>query len=189
MTHLALMGCVFRIMQWSVHSPSAFIRDRAASLLPDWSCAIESVLIVLQPCDRVLLERTLETEAQKERLRQNFLEVGAMVVLQLAEQGYRADLFDPSSGFPVYSIPGHTRLDDVAIAHACLRYPLSHSGGCAVILHPLWGSAVYPSTVVSSAPPWVIEAVAAALLGRPYRTTSAATHSAIATGGQIDWVS
>ncbi|HEY9645204.1 MAG TPA: methylmalonic aciduria and homocystinuria type D protein [Chroococcidiopsis sp.] len=182
-------------MQWSVHSPSAFIQDRAASLLPDWSCAIEpvlieSVLIVLQPCDRVLLERTLETEAQKERLRQNFLEIGAMVVLRLVEQGYRADLFDPSSGFPVYSSPGHTRLDDVAIARACLGYPVSRSGGCAVILHPLWGSAVYPSTVVSSAPPWVIEAVAASLLGCPYRPTPyAVAHSAIATGGRIDWVS
>jgi hypothetical protein len=148
-------------MHYSVHTPSQFISTHLDRLLPNWVRPVSSVLIVLQPSSCNLLERSPAVEAQKQLLRQKFLKFGHRVALQLQQIGHLADVFDPRTGFPTLSQPGQLSLDDVAVARACLGYPSTNSCGCSVILHPNWGSFVYPSTVVSSAEPelvkWVLE--------------------------------
>ena len=56
--------------------------------------------------------------------------------------------------------------DDVAVVRASLGYPIALQGDCLISLHPDWGSAVYPSILVSSAPPTVLEAIAQLLSDR-----------------------
>jgi len=143
-------------MEYSVHAPSHFISTHQDKLLPGWSCPVASVLVVLQPCECCLLERTIAAARQKHFLRQQFLTFGYQVAAQLQQMGYQAEVFDPRTGLPLLSKPGLMLLDDVAVAQACLGYPIAHSHGCSIILHPVWGSAVYPSTLVSSAAPAVI---------------------------------
>ena len=41
-----------------------------------------------------------------------------------------------------------------------LGYPTANAGCCKVVLHPRWGSAVYPASLLTQAP---LEAAAAAL--------------------------
>ncbi len=144
-------------MQHSVHPPSAFIRSFTNQLLPSWSDSVESVLILLQPSDCDLMQQTRATEQQKQRLRRRFLAWGKSTVNYLQQMGYAADLFDPRTGFPVLSLAGSLRLDDVAVVQSCLGYPTCDRWGCLIILHPTWGSAVYPSILVSSAPPAAVE--------------------------------
>jgi hypothetical protein len=146
-------------MQHSVHPPSAFIRSFTNQLLPSWSHPVESVLILLQPSGCDLLEQTPITEFQKQQLREQFLEWGRKTADQLHEMGFAADLFDPRTGLPVLSTAGSLRLDDVAVVQSCLGYPTCDRCGCSVILHPTWGSAVYPSILVSSAPPRQVESL------------------------------
>jgi hypothetical protein len=145
-------------MQFSIHLPSEFLRQHWRMLLPEWSRPIASVLIVLQRCDCDLWERSPTTEQQKAHLRQRFLTLVFALSRQLAVIGHLTDGFDPRSGLPIFSQAG-LQLDDVAVIQACLDYPIAHSHGCAVILHPLWGSAVYPATIVSSADPALVETV------------------------------
>ena len=57
------------------------------------------------------------------------------------------------------SPPGQLKLDDVAVVNSILGYSISRSGPCSTIVHPTWGRFVYPSTLVSSASPHVVEAV------------------------------
>ncbi len=128
-------------------------------LLPTWSHPVASVLIVIQPYDGGLLKKTPQTEAQKQRLRQQFLDFGYQVATRLQQMGYLAEIFDPRTGMPLLSKPGQLTLDDVALARSCLGYETAHSYGCNLILHPIWGSSVYPSTLVSSAQPEVVEQV------------------------------
>lgn len=146
-------------MQHSVHPPSSFIRTFTNQLLPSWSDSVKSVLIVLQPSDCDLLEQTPITEQKKQRLRQRFLEWGKSTADRLHQMGYAADLFDPRTGLPILSLAGSLRLDDVAVVQSCLGYPTCDRCGCSVILHPTWGSAVYPSILVSSAPPIKVESL------------------------------
>jgi hypothetical protein len=144
-------------MQYSTHQPSQFICTHLTGLLPAWSHPVASVLIVIQPCDGGLLHKTPQTEAQKHHLRQQFLEFGYQVATRLQHMGYLAEVFDPRTGLPLLSQPGRLTLDDVAIASSCLGYETTHSCGCDLILHPTWGSSVYPSTLLSSAQPDVVE--------------------------------
>jgi hypothetical protein len=62
------------------------------------------------------------------------------------------------------SPPGQLRLNDVKVVCATLDYAIDSSGSCAVIVHPTWGRAVYPATLVSSAQPDVVEEVVATIL-------------------------
>jgi len=118
-----------------------------------------SVLIVLQQCQCVLFERTVDTEISKNQLRQQFIEFGCNITLKLREMGHLADVFDPQTGLPMISPPGQLKLDDVAVARSTLGYGVTDSDPCSMIVHPTWGGAVYPSTLVSSAQPHIVENV------------------------------
>ncbi len=148
-------------MQCSLHSPSRFIQTHRAKLLPEWSQPVRSVLLVLQPSPIPLIPQTPDTEAHKQALRQRFLDFGDTIVQQLQHQGYLAALFDPQTGWPLGSRSGSYRLDDVAVVRACLGYDTAVVANCAMLIHPTWGQAVYPATVVSSATAAEIAAIAA----------------------------
>ncbi|PSB25995.1 methylmalonic aciduria and homocystinuria type D protein [Stenomitos frigidus ULC18] len=117
------------------------------------------MLIVLQPCDCDLLKRSPIAEAQKDKLRRRFLKLGYAIAVQINRLGYAAAIFDPRTGLPLLARPGKLRLDDVAIVQATLGYRTTCSHGCSIVLHPTWGRAVYPSTLVSSAEPALVEQI------------------------------
>lgn len=151
-------------MQYSIHPPSAFICQHSEKLLPEWSAPIRSIVVVLQPADRELTKRCRETDLQKQVLRSQFLEFGFKVAELLRQQGHLAELFDPKTGFPILSEAGSLRLDDVAVVRSTLGYTILPVGNCLTIVHPLWGSAVYPSILMSSADLTLVEAAVAGLL-------------------------
>jgi hypothetical protein len=151
-------------MLYSVHPPSPFMYRYADQLLPGWSCPIASVLIVLQQSGCGLMERSPITEMQKHLLRDRFLQTGSAIARELHAQGQDADLFDPKTGLPVLSKAGRS-MDDVAVVSACLGYGTMEINGCAILLHPEWGTAVYPAVLVSSAVPTVVERVASRVMG------------------------
>ncbi|NJL38757.1 MAG: methylmalonic aciduria and homocystinuria type D protein [Leptolyngbyaceae cyanobacterium SM1_4_3] len=152
-------------LQYSIHPPSKFIRTHSDQLLPGWSAPVLSVLIVVQPCKLALVDRTAETEVHKFHLRQKFTELGYKIVSQLQQSGHFADLFDPKTGLPMFSIPGQIRLDDVAVIRSTLGYDVLSRGGCLTIRHPVWGSAVYPSILVTSACPQTLKRIVELHLG------------------------
>ena len=146
-------------MQCSVHLPSQFIAAHQNILLPSWPRPIGSMLLVLQPCACDLLGQTAEIERQKQRLRIEFLAFGSAVADRLEQLGHLAEVFDPRTGQPSRSQPGALSLDDVAVVRSCLDYSTVVYGECWSIVHPDWGSAVYPSTLLSSAAPAVVATV------------------------------
>jgi len=135
-------------------------------LLPDWPCGVGTVLIMLQQAACDLAQRSPFTELQKNYLRENFIQTGIAIANQLRQIGYCADPFDPKTGQPLLSKPGPLGLDDIAVIRACLGYPTVQIEGCSIILHPDWGSAVYPSVILSSAPPELVRDVANSVTGK-----------------------
>ena len=150
-------------MQYSVHPPSEFICQHSEKLLPEWSAPVRSIVVVLQPADCELAERCWKTDLQKKKLRSQFLEFGFKVAELLRQRGYLAELFDPKTGLPILSKPGCLRLDDVAVVRSTLGYTIAPAGNCYTIVHPRWGSAVYPSILMSSADLSAVEAAVAGL--------------------------
>ncbi|HTL90611.1 MAG TPA: methylmalonic aciduria and homocystinuria type D protein [Leptolyngbya sp.] len=152
------------MIQYSVHPPSHYICQHSEKLLPGWSAPIRSIVVILQPADRELTERCLATELQKQALRSQFIEFGLKVVELLRQLGHLAELFDPKTGFPILSEAGSLRLDDVAVVRSTLGYAIVPVGNCCTIVHPTWGSAVYPSILMSSADSSLVESAVAGLL-------------------------
>lgn len=154
-------------MQYSVHWAHEFLHTHLEQLLPEWSVPVLSVLIVLQMSQLMLLDRTVETENHKQQLRKQFIDFGCAIAFKLREMGHLAEVFDPRTGLPLLSEPGQLRLDDVAVVQACLGYQLTDSGGCSILQHPTWGSAVYPSILISSADPEIVGLVARKIAACP----------------------
>lgn len=154
-------------MQYSVHWAHEFFQTHLEQLLPQWSVPVLSVLVVLQMSQYVLLDKTPETELQKQQLRDQFIHFGRRFAAKLCQMGYLVEVFDPQTGLPLLSEPGQLKLDDVAVVQACLGYQLIDRGGCSTLQHPVWGSAVYPSILVSSAQPEIMESVARAIAFSP----------------------
>jgi hypothetical protein len=142
----------------SVHHPSPFIVQNLERVLPDWNVPVLWVVIVLQQSRYELVERTPEVEREKERFREKFMRFGVDVVFNLCERGFLSNLIDPRTGYPLLSRPGEIPHDDTAVVKALLGFRVIRNR-CRVLEHPTWGKAVYPSTLLTSAPPKVIKPV------------------------------
>ncbi|GAB1542096.1 hypothetical protein NUACC21_47700 [Scytonema sp. NUACC21] len=152
-----LVGKMGRSVQISIHSPSQYICANREQILPDWRNALSLwVVIVLQQTQYEMVDTTPEIEAEKEKLREKFMRFGCDVAFNLRDRGYLTDLIDPRTGYPLLSRPGKKTHDDTAVVKALLHYPVIQNR-CRVLVHPTWGAAVYPSVLISEAPPMVIE--------------------------------
>jgi Methylmalonic aciduria and homocystinuria type D protein len=152
-----LVGKLGQAIQISIHSPSQYICTNRERIFPDWkNQASMWVVVILAQARDEMLETSTVVEAEKEILREQFIRYGFDVAFSLRDQGYLTDLIDPRTGYPLLSRPGEFPHDDTAVVKALLGYPIIKNK-CRVVLHPHWGTAVYPGILISSAPPVMIE--------------------------------
>lgn len=145
-------------VQITIHQPSPFINQNLERVLPDWKKPVLWVVVVLQQSQYELVETTPYVEREKQHLREKFMRFGCDVAFDLRDRGFLADLIDPRTGYPLLSRPGEIPHDDTAVVKALLGFPVIHNS-CCVLQHPLWGMAVYPSILMSSASPTIIKPV------------------------------
>jgi len=152
-----LVGKQGQAVQISIHYPSQYICANRERIFPDWQeQALFWVVIVLQQSKYPLVKSTAEIEREKEHLREKFMRFGCDLAFELRDRGYLADLIDPRTGYPMLSRPGVIPHNDTAVVKALLNYPVLKNK-CSVIVHPHWGTAVYPSIFLSAAPPKILE--------------------------------
>lgn len=149
-----------QVVQMSVHRCSQFIAQNLERVFPDWVLPVTTcrVVVVLQQSRYPLADTALHIEREKDRLRERFIGFGSDVVRNLRDCGFLTDLIDPRTGYPQLSRPGEIPHDDTAVVKALLGFPIIHNS-CSVLEHPSWGSAVYPSILISSASEKVIKNV------------------------------
>lgn len=153
-------------IEYSIHSPSPFIDCSWQALLPTWNTPVLSVLVSLQRSPVLLCEATPEAEATKQRLREQSLHLLMPIVQSLHRHQYPADIFDPRTGLPLCGDDDVSRmpLNDVAVVHSLLGYARHQYGQCHCIVHPIWGSSVYPTILLSAAPPGTCQQLAEEIL-------------------------
>mmetsp|Transcript_32132 Transcript_32132/g.91142 ORF Transcript_32132/g.91142 Transcript_32132/m.91142 type:complete len:164 (+) Transcript_32132:95-586(+) len=130
--------------------PKPVVRE-AAHVFP--GVDLEGVLAV-PTCQRsdVDLARTGEViEQEKDRLLERFMHWAKAVCEQLQAWGHWADYIDPCSGLPMIN-GGQQVYSEVDGMTAMLGYQTANAGCCKVLLHPKWGSSVYPATMFTNAP-------------------------------------
>lgn len=145
-------------IEMSVHYPSPFVAQNIERVIPDWNLSVFWVVLVLQQSRYELVESTPEVEQEKERLREKFMRFAFDVVFEWRDRGFLSNLIDPRTGYPLLSPPGEIPHDDTAAVRALLGFPAIRNR-CCVLEHPGWGTAVYPSTLLTSAPRKMIKPV------------------------------
>ena len=152
------------IVEISIHPPHDYLQQNLSELMP--SCPTENIwtIIVLQQANLPLTEDIPGVQAEKDRLRDKFIGLVEAICDRLSD-GHNTftDGFDPRTGTPLHSPPGTLTHSDVAAVRAALGYDLI-PGECAAISHPDWGTAVYPSVIISTAEREAIESAIATLI-------------------------
>eukprot|EP01111_Echinosteliopsis_oligospora_P018763 TRINITY_DN8785_c0_g1_i1.p1 TRINITY_DN8785_c0_g1~~TRINITY_DN8785_c0_g1_i1.p1 ORF type:complete len:210 (+),score=39.46 TRINITY_DN8785_c0_g1_i1:44-673(+) len=155
-------------IQYSLHTCSSLMNRELKLIFPDLSMDLIKQMIAIptfQPSSVDLVGIGENIEMEKNRLLDNFMKWAEKVVEELKKQGYWADIIDPCTGMPVYSRRGPAIHDDVMSSMRLLRYDVHSVGCCKVILHPTWGSSVYPSFVFAIAPVYAIKCILSNISG------------------------
>ncbi|NES81976.1 MAG: methylmalonic aciduria and homocystinuria type D protein [Moorea sp. SIO2B7] len=139
-------------MDISIHPLSPFVANNQKLILLDGNLPLAGVIIVFQQAKFSLTDAVNYVNQEKDRLRDKFIHFGLDVVSALSARVFLSDLIEPRTGYPLLSHPGEIAHDDVALVKALLGFPVM-IGNCSAIIHPSWGSAVYPSILISSALP------------------------------------
>lgn len=116
-------------------------------------------MLIIPTCQQAvmdLVQRGEQVEDEKDRLLERFVEFAAHVCRTLEAQGHWADYIDPCSGLPMVHRETGNVYGEVEALCTLLGYQTQNAGCCKVILHPKWGSSVYPASMFAKAP---VEAV------------------------------
>ncbi|KAJ2961505.1 hypothetical protein NQZ79_g3288 [Umbelopsis isabellina] len=141
--------------EYSIHSPQPRFQRELAHIFPTMRRQdMKRILVVpvIQRCDNDMVGITQSANTERDVKLELFVEWGKLVVDRLRSVGMWADIMDPASGYPIYGAPGASPYPDVQGTQALLKYDIQNTGCCHVLLHPAWGSKIYPSTLFTTAP-------------------------------------
>ncbi len=148
-----------REIQIYIDRPSQFMIDNQRQLLPTWDVSIGYAIVVLQKSRLPLADVNPDVIQEKNYLREQFLRFGCDLIFQLRDCNYKSDLFDPRSGYPLINSRGNLTLNDNAVVNALLGFTITKDNNCSLLTHPQWETAVYPSTIVSTASLEILESM------------------------------
>ncbi|MEB3191433.1 MAG: hypothetical protein VKL42_13915 [Snowella sp.] len=140
-------------MEISLAAPTPFISNHWPQLLPDWTEAPQTLILVCLPAQYSLAAEGLLIATEKDRLLQEFQTLADHLQQQAAQQGIRLESICPKNGTPRYSRAGNLHFDIVAAFHTCLGFDFVRTEkGCKLLCHPQWNQACYPGLLVSASP-------------------------------------
>lgn len=119
------------------------------------SVAGASDLLVVPTCQRADMDLVATgdaVDAEKDRLLERFVRWAVAVCTRLSSMGHWCDYIDPCSGLPMMHKDTQTPYSEVEGLSLLLGYRTANAGCCKVVLHPKWGTSVYPATLFARAP-------------------------------------
>ena len=143
----------------SVHETRKAFQREVEFVLPGVS--LENGLLALATMQRArfdLVQVGDDIEQEKDRLLETFMDFAKGLCDKLIAKGHFADYVDPCSGLPMLTRDANKVFSEVDSAEQLLGYGVMNAGCCKVLLHPAWGSAVYPATIFTTAKAQEVEA-------------------------------
>eukprot|EP01040_Poterioochromonas_malhamensis_P016258 gene16258-18416_t len=138
-------------IQLSVHSiASVSVLNELNMIFPNASFKKLNTVIIstMQPANVELAKYDVEVDQEKDRLLENFVSLGSALCDIFQSRGVFADFFDPCSGLPARTTDSNQIFSEVQAAQSLHNYQIMNAGCCKILLHPEWGSAVYPASIV-----------------------------------------
>ena len=89
---------------------------------------------------------------EKDFCLERFISFAKRITDRLIADGHWADYIDPCSGLSMLNKDSQQIYGEVDALVTLLNYQTTNTGCCKVVLHPTWGSAVYPASIFTKAP-------------------------------------
>ncbi|KAG0311431.1 hypothetical protein BGZ99_010171 [Dissophora globulifera] len=139
-------------LEYSVHtSPRRLTRD-LATVFPNQDLTNLLVVPTFQKCKSEMVAWDAEIAKEKDARLEDFIRWSTALHHGLEKLGYWSDMTDPASGFPSFNERGRDVYPDVEGCQLLLKYDFQNAGCCKILLHPVWGSKIYPATFFTTAP-------------------------------------
>lgn len=153
------------LMEVHVHRCPRAIQDELDAVFPEKRGGFKEAILITtaQQAGMDLVRTGVVVDVEKDRLLEQFVKFARAVAADLTTAGHWADYIDPCSGMPGLSRAGSSIFSEVDCFEMLLHYTVSNTGCCKVIHHPVWGSAVYPASIVALAPLYDVESALGAL--------------------------
>lgn len=138
--------------EWSVH---ACPRRHKAEVDAVWPGLSTDALLVVPVCQRSSVDLVgigPHVEADKDKLLERFTAFAVAATSALEANGFWADYVDPCSGLPMRHREGGGAYGEVQALVTLRGFATANAGCCTIVLHPRWGSSVYPASLVTTAP-------------------------------------
>ncbi len=145
--------------EYSIHTIPRTHKDEVAAIFPGVSMDDMLVIPTCQKSAVDLVEWGDDAAKEKDRLLVRFQKLAVAVCEALIAEGHWADYIDPCSGLPMINRQGNTVYGEVQALVTLLGYKTQNAGCCSVLLHPAWGSSVYPASFFAKAPVDVVARV------------------------------
>jgi len=134
-------------MEYSAHACPKRHKMEAEAMFPGVS---SDGLLVVPTCQRTkmdLVQTGEPVDIEKDFCLERFLDFAERVTNILRADGVWCDYIDPCSGLSMVNRDSQHIYGEVDALVTLLNYQTTNSGCCKVVLHPTWGSAVYPASM------------------------------------------
>ena len=126
--------------------------EEVKALFPNVDTAGMLIVPTCQNSDIDLVKVGEEVETEKDRLLERFMGWAKMITDELIAKGHWSDYIDPCSGLPMVNKENQAVYGEVDALSTLLGYKTANAGCCKVVLHPKWGTSIYPASVFTKAP-------------------------------------
>lgn len=152
------------MIEVALHRPSNLVaRDLDFFLAPCISLSqgpqSAKQVLILTTCQKStvdLLNWDLDAAMEKDRMLDMFVSYAHELCAALRAKGHWADFTDPASGLLVLS-PGQRIWPEIQALERLRGYKMGQAGGCHILLHPRWGSKMYPASIFTDAPEQAVQ--------------------------------
>ena len=141
----------------SIHTLPRLVASEVHAVVPSVETPSSSLLAILtaQKSKYELVEWGDDVAKEKDDLLERFVAWASTIREELTSRGYWADYIDPCSGLPA-NTDGNKIYGEVDGFQALLGYRTQNANCCKILLHPRWGSAVYPASMFTNAPSEIV---------------------------------
>ena len=112
-------------------------------------------LIVVPTCQKTAVDiiKTGErVDEEKDLCLERFLKFAEIATNVLREKNFWCDYIDPCSGLSMIHRDSQRVYGEVDALVTLLNYECTNVGCCKIVMHPKWGSSVYPASLFAIAP-------------------------------------
>ena len=142
-----------RVQRWS--SDAFVVRQELGAVYANAGLNPKEELLVVPVFQKSAVDLSHwgdEEAKEKDRLLEQFVLWANAVREHVTSAGHWLNFTDPASGYPVHGDRGGMTCNDVDVCLLCVKFPTVDLGVCKIMSHPEWKTAVYPTTMVTTAP-------------------------------------